>query len=147
MTLNQSRRLKSGSACLWTSLQSKTVASMPKKKSKNLKTSLERAGASFKVVSVARSAGIVVGVLLGSVEVDSPEEIKNEIIVNPGLLGVDHISPADNNIKWDSAVDSAAGRPHLSVAMMTTLSAIPQATFQITRRTPCFLARGGQGYI
>ena len=26
------------------------------------------------------------------------------------------------------------------------LSAIPQATFQITRRTPCILARGGQGY-
>ena len=66
----------------------------------------------------ARAAGIVVGALLGSVEVDSPEEFKREIIANPGLVGVDHISPADISVKWDAAVDSAADRPHLNAAMM-----------------------------
>ena len=90
-----------------------------KAKSTNLKILLEKAGASFKVVSAARSAGIVVGGLLGSVEVDSPEEIKREIIANPGLVGVDHISLTDISIKWDAAVDSAVDRPHLSAAMMT----------------------------
>ena len=94
-------------------------------KSTNLKNSLEKTGASFKVVSATRSAGIVVGPLLGSVKVDSPEEIRREIIANPGLVRVDHVSPADISVKWDAAVDSAADRPHLSAAMisMTVTSA------------------------
>ena len=39
-----------------------------------------------------------------------------------------------------------AGTPTRAVvSVCLTLSAIPQATSQITRRTPCSLARGGQG--
>ena len=64
-------------------------------KSTNLTTSLEKAGASFKIMGAARPAGIVVGALLGSVDVDSPEEIKRDVIPNPGLVGVNHASPAD----------------------------------------------------
>ena len=34
----------------------------------------------------------------------------------------------------------------VSLPVCLALSAIPQAAFQITRRTPCILARGGQRY-
>ena len=35
--------------------------------------------------------------------------------------------------------------PWAAISACLTLSATPQATFQITRCTPCILARGGQG--
>ena len=61
-----------------------------------------------------------------------------------GLLDLylGQVSGERDRLSWSHLVRSPTTWTVVSVCL--TLSKIPQATFQITRRTPCILAKGGQ---